>query len=440
MMGARAPSRVVVAAAAAMALGIAALAAMPAGQVDRATTHFLPAVAAVATVSMGWVVWRTDPAYTLSAAIFLTPFAGNWPQLGVPGPLSPDRLLLAGATAAVLLRAPPVADRPRLQITGAHWVLALAAVYGFASAFLADTLFERDAFFKLVDAFGVMPFLLFLVAPLAFRTPRQRHVLLVTLVVLGAYLALTVLFEMAKLDALVFPKYILDPNYGIHASSRTRSVRRRRGQRARALFLRSRVRHRVRLMAPRMVAYARGDGRPPVPRRQLPQPRTLGLDRRRARNHRRDALAARPAPLPDSAGGRQRRGDRRVTGPRPGPVGERHGAREQLVDHLGPQEPRTRRRKHGGGQATGRLRMEPLHKQQQGLLSAGFRLPADSLRRRHPQHAADVRGRPGTCRDDPLARRAWCPASAPRSRPAGRPTWLAGASASWRSPLPTSWS
>ena len=75
---------------------------------------------------------------------------------------------------------------------------------------------HRDPFFKLVDAFGIMPFLLFLVAPLAFRTPRQRHVLLVTLVVLGAYLALTVLFETAKLDALVFPKYILDPSYGIH--------------------------------------------------------------------------------------------------------------------------------------------------------------------------------------------------------------------------------
>ena len=77
-------------------------------------------------VSIAVVVWRIDPAYTLSAAIFLSPLAGNWPQLGVPGPLSPDRLLLAGGIAAVLLRAPPVADRPRLQISGAHWVLALA--------------------------------------------------------------------------------------------------------------------------------------------------------------------------------------------------------------------------------------------------------------------------------------------------------------------------
>jgi putative inorganic carbon (HCO3(-)) transporter len=196
--------------------GIAGLAAMPLGQIDRASTHYLPVVAAVATVSMVIVVWRIDPAYTLSASIFLTPFAGNWPQLGVPGPLSPDRLLLAGGIVAVLLRAPPVADRPRLQISGVHWLLALAVVYAFTSAFFAGTLSQRDPFLKLVDAFGIMPFLVFVAAPLAFRTTRQRRVLLGTFVALGAYLGLTVLFETVKLNALVFPKYILDPNYGIH--------------------------------------------------------------------------------------------------------------------------------------------------------------------------------------------------------------------------------
>jgi putative inorganic carbon (HCO3(-)) transporter len=216
VIGARASWWAAVVSAATLALGVAALAAMSVAQADRATTHFMPAVAAVTMVSMAVVVWRIDPAYTLSAAIFLTPLAGNWPEVGVPGSLSPDRLLLAGGIAAVLLRAPPLVDRPRLQITGAHWALAAAAIYALASAFLAGTLLHRDPFFKLVDAFGIMPFLLFLVAPLAFRTPRQRNVLLVTLVVLGAYLGLTVLFETTKLDALVFPKYILDPNYGIH--------------------------------------------------------------------------------------------------------------------------------------------------------------------------------------------------------------------------------
>jgi putative inorganic carbon (HCO3(-)) transporter len=183
---------------------------------DRASTLYVPAVALLLVIAVAYLVWHVDPAYTFSAAIVLTPFAGNWPELGIPGPASPDRLLLAGAILAVMLRAPAVADRPRLRITGAHWFLALAVAYALISAFFAGTLFERDPFLKIVDAFGIMPFLAFLTAPLAFRTPEQRRVLLVALVALGAYLGLTTLFEMIKLDALVWPKYIIDPNYGIH--------------------------------------------------------------------------------------------------------------------------------------------------------------------------------------------------------------------------------
>jgi O-antigen ligase len=201
----------------ALTLALVALSHAPVAVTDRAASLYVPVVGALAFVSLAIVVWHTHPAYTLSAAILLTPFAGNWPQLGVPGPLSPDRLLLAGGIVAVLLRAPQVADRPRLRISPAHWLLAMATAYAVGSAFLAGTLFHRDPFFKIVDAFGILPFLTFLVAPLAFATPRHRRVLLVTMVALGAYLGLTTLFETARLDALVFPRYILDPSYGIHA-------------------------------------------------------------------------------------------------------------------------------------------------------------------------------------------------------------------------------
>ena len=220
-MGMRSPSWPAILGAAAMvAIGVLALmqlAALPAGQIDRLSSHYVPFLAAVGAVSMAIVVWWVEPAYTLSAALVLTPFAGNWPAMGVPGPLSPDRLLLAGGIAAVLLRAPAMADRPRLQISGVHWLLGLAVVYALASAFAAGTLVEREPFLKLVDAFGIMPFLLFVAAPFAFRTRHQRQVLLASFVVLGAYLSLTVLFEATKLDALVYPRYILDPTYGIHA-------------------------------------------------------------------------------------------------------------------------------------------------------------------------------------------------------------------------------
>jgi putative inorganic carbon (HCO3(-)) transporter len=198
-----------------LALGAFALA--PPGGVEMAIDLYGPAAALVALGSGAFLVWRVHPAYTLSAAIFLTPLAGNWPRLGVPGPLSPDRLLFAAAIVAVLLRAPPVADRPRLRISGAHWLLALASGYALVSAFFAETLFQRDGFFRLLDALGILPFLTFLIAPIAFRTPAQRRILLGTLVALGAYLSLTVLFDFLKLDALVFPKYILDQSYGIHS-------------------------------------------------------------------------------------------------------------------------------------------------------------------------------------------------------------------------------
>jgi O-antigen ligase len=198
------------------AIGVAILVLAEPSAADQASMVFAPVAALTAIVALAAVVWLVDPAYTFSAAIFLTPLAGNWQQIGVPGVLSPDRLLFVGAIVAVLLRAPPVADRPALRITAAHWLLALAAVFALVSAFVAGTLFERDPFLKIVDAFGILPFLIFLVAPLAFRSREQRLVLLGTLVALGAYLGLTVLFETLKFDALVYPKYILDLSYGIH--------------------------------------------------------------------------------------------------------------------------------------------------------------------------------------------------------------------------------
>lgn len=200
-----------------VAVGIlAALGSLPAGRIDLAVTLYLPAVGVLGLISAAVLVWRVHPAYTFSAAILLTPFAGNWPQLGLPGPLSPDRLLFVGAIVSVLLRAPPVALRSRLRISGAHCLLAVVLVYALLSALLAGTFFDRGGFLLILDTFGILPFLTFLVAPIAFRTEAQRQVLLGTLVGLGAYVGLTVVFDMAQLDALVYPKYILDPDAGLH--------------------------------------------------------------------------------------------------------------------------------------------------------------------------------------------------------------------------------
>jgi O-antigen ligase len=71
------------------------------------------------------------------------------------------------------------------------------------------------AFFRMLDRFGLLPFFMFAVAPVAFRTRRQRRILLGTLIVVGAYVGFVTWAEAFKVDALVWPKYILDETIGI---------------------------------------------------------------------------------------------------------------------------------------------------------------------------------------------------------------------------------
>jgi putative inorganic carbon (hco3(-)) transporter len=177
---------------------------------------FAALTALVVIPAAAYAAWRVHPAYLLCAGIALSPIAGNWPQLGVPGVLAPDRLLLVAGIGSVLGRAPAVRDRLPFRLAAVHYVMAVAVAYVLASAFAAGVLFDNTWFLKLFDTFGIAPFLIFLVAPIAFREERHRDALMTTFVVLGAYLGLTTLLETIHLDALVFPHYIVDPNYGIH--------------------------------------------------------------------------------------------------------------------------------------------------------------------------------------------------------------------------------
>lgn len=197
-----------------------AVAASAAGAIalggDQQTVTRVVAAAAL-SAPLAYLVWHAEPAYTLTAGLLLSPFSGNWEGIGIPGAVAPDRLLLLAGVAVVILRAPAVRDRPRLRIETVHWVLAAAVLYAMFSAAASGTLLENQAFFRLLQTFGVLPFLVFLVAPVAFRTRRQRAVLLTGLVALGGYLGLTALFEATGVQRLVFPRYILDPGFGYQA-------------------------------------------------------------------------------------------------------------------------------------------------------------------------------------------------------------------------------
>jgi putative inorganic carbon (HCO3(-)) transporter len=155
-----------------------------------------------------------DPAFWLSAMISATMFSGNWGQLGIPLPLDRVCFVLTFATLALRI---PLGARYRLQLRPVHVAIILALLYAIGSAIVSGTVNTHDGSFALLDRFGLVPFVGFMIAPLVYSTPREQTLLLVFLTITGAYLGLTALFETVHANLLVFPSYILDPNVGIHA-------------------------------------------------------------------------------------------------------------------------------------------------------------------------------------------------------------------------------
>ena len=175
---------------------------------------FALAAGLVALASVLYLAWDVDPVWALCAAIACSVFSGNWDQLGLP--IGLDRLLLVSGVLALLIRTPGARDRPPIRVEPVHWLLALVALYATASAAWVGSLDERTAIFELLDPLGIVPFVMFLIAPVAFRTARQRAALLGTLLLVGLYLGVTAISEALGIDSLVVPKYILDPTVGIH--------------------------------------------------------------------------------------------------------------------------------------------------------------------------------------------------------------------------------
>jgi putative inorganic carbon (hco3(-)) transporter len=166
----------------------------------------------VGALAAGLLVWHVDAAWTVSAAVFLSPFSHNWPRLGIPSAAAPDRTLLVAGLVVALLRGPAV--RAWRAPPGRVWILALPAAYVLLSCLAVGTISDRTAFFNMLESFGLLPFLAFVLAPTIFASTKQRSILLGFLFVLAIYLSATAIFETAGPRALVFPRYILDPNYG----------------------------------------------------------------------------------------------------------------------------------------------------------------------------------------------------------------------------------
>lgn len=152
-------------------------------------------------------LWELPPAVTMCAAIALTAFSGGWAEMGLAG-LPLNRLLVLVVVLQILLRAPGTAHLPRVQIRNVHLMMGLTLLYVLGSAAASGALSSKTGFLLFFDVLGVVPFLLFLLAPAVFSGPWERKLLLGTLVGLGAYLGLTAIFESLGPHGLVFPSYI----------------------------------------------------------------------------------------------------------------------------------------------------------------------------------------------------------------------------------------
>ncbi len=217
----RRPPRAALVALGIAAIAVIAIAALAAAGAPRRTLG-LVALAMAVVPCTGYLAAFIRPAVLLSGAMFLTMFAGNWRSVGLPHFVSPDRFLFIAAIAAFLLRDPATGERRPLRPTWTHFVLALAAAYVIASGLAVGTLFQRANLYPFVDRFGLVPFILFAVAPAVFVTDRDRRLLLGVFVAMGAYLAFVAMAQGIGANSLVWPRYILNTNVGAHQSGRAR--------------------------------------------------------------------------------------------------------------------------------------------------------------------------------------------------------------------------
>lgn len=170
------------------------------------------AVALIA--ALAYLAWHTDPAWLMTGALIASTFNSNWGEFGIPAGVAPDRFLLVAAIAGLALRSPAARDRPLFQLRTVHLLMAATFVWAVGSGIAAQTLNETDTLFFLADRIAV-PFGVFALAPLAFRTSRHRAGFIAALVGFGAYLGATALFETVGPDALVVPAFIRDSGFQV---------------------------------------------------------------------------------------------------------------------------------------------------------------------------------------------------------------------------------
>ena len=156
---------------------------------------------------------RVEVTVLAIVAILLEVFSGNWALMSIPVPL--DRVAFGITLCSLVLKGARNVSARRLVVRPVHIALLCADHLGLCSAIIAGTIEGSLGFYALLDRFGIVPFIWFLLAPVLFGTARQRRLLIGALVGLGLYLGLTGTLEGLHLYRFIFPHYIAEPNVGI---------------------------------------------------------------------------------------------------------------------------------------------------------------------------------------------------------------------------------
>jgi putative inorganic carbon (hco3(-)) transporter len=190
--------------------GAAGLLIVAGGPYTTAFAGLLVILALLAAI--GYLAWRTEPAWLITGALIASTFNGNWHEFGVPGGVAPDRVLLLAALLGLAFGSPGASGCPRFRSHWTHALLAVTLTWAVGSALAAGTLSDPESRFFLLDRLAV-PFAIFAAAPLAFHEPRHRAGLLAALVGFGLYLGLIALLQTVGLDALLLPGFIADTGF-----------------------------------------------------------------------------------------------------------------------------------------------------------------------------------------------------------------------------------
>jgi putative inorganic carbon (hco3(-)) transporter len=166
-----------------------------------------------ACLAASYLVSRVEVTILAVAAVLLEMFSSNWGLVGIPVPL--DRVAFVVTLAALILKGARNVGTRRLVLRPVHLALLAAATWAAVSGIIAGTLTGSLGFYAFLDRFGLVPFIMFCLAPVLFGNPAQRRVLLGGLLVMALYLGLTGCLEGVHLYKLIFPRYIANPNVGI---------------------------------------------------------------------------------------------------------------------------------------------------------------------------------------------------------------------------------